>query len=242
MTVGDEDVSDIAIALRAGPTLSGTIMSEGAASEGAAETPAAANPKLPSIALQTVDNLDAGNAGATAKADGTFEVRDLAPERYRISVNGTPEGTYVKSIRLGDDDITNGILDLIEGSGGVIDIKLSPSGAAVSGTVQNANGDAVGDVLITLGPEALETAIQTLFLRTARTDQQGRFTIKGLPPGDYRVLAWEDVDEQLVTDPEFRARFNDSSVTVKLAEKSKLTSDLKLVPRDAIESEAGNLQ
>lgn len=237
VTVGDTDVSDITLALHAGATLSGTIVTEGAA-----DPPATAHSKLPSIELQPFEYLDAVNASAQAKADGTFEIHDLSPERYRIEVNGTPDGTYVKSIRMGDQDVTSGTLDLSEGSGGAIDIKLSPNGATVSGTVHNANGDAVGEVLVTLGPEAVETATQTLFLRTARTDQEGRFTIKSLPPGDYRVLAWEDVDEQLVTDPEFRAHFDNSSVTVKLSESSKVTSDLKLVPREAIESETGKVE
>lgn len=232
VTVGDENVTDIALSLHTGATLTGTIATEGP------DPPPTANPTLPSIRLRPVDNIDAGDASAETKADGTFEIHDLAPERYRVEVNGTPEGTYVKSIRAGSEDITHGILDLSEGSGGVIEIKLSPNGATVSGTIQNANGDAVSDVLVTLGPEAIETAVQTLFLRTTRTDQDGRFTIKNLPPGEYRVLAWEEVDEQLVTDPEFRAHFDDKSATVKLSENSKTTSDLKLVPREAIESEA----
>ncbi len=243
VTVDDQDVNDISIALHTGPALSGTITAEGAVNASPTANPATlADPKPPSIALEPVEYLDAVRANVTAKADGTFEIHDLSPERYRIEVNGLPEGSYVKSIRMGDEDITSGILDLSEGSGGVIDIRLSPNGATVSGTVQNTNGDAVGDVLVTLGPEAVETAKQTLFLRTTRTDQDGKFTIKGLPPGDYRVLAWEEVDEQLVTDPEFRAHFDDSSAIVKLSENSQVTPELKLVPREAIESEAGKAQ
>jgi hypothetical protein len=56
------------------------------------------------------------------------------------------------------------------------------------------------------------------------------------------VLAWEDVDAQLVTDPEFRAFFDGSSVEIQLSENSKQNLELKLLPRDAIEAEAAKLR
>jgi hypothetical protein len=65
--------------------------------------------------------------------------------------------------------------------------------------------------------------------------------MKSLPPGDYRVIAWEDVDPNLVQDPEFRARFDGNSATVKLSESSHETTDPKLVSRETIESEAAKL-
>ena len=237
VTVGDEDVKDITLQLHAGATITGTISSEAAAAQ-----PPPAKPALPTIHLQPVETQDISPSAATSKADGTFELRDLAPARYRVSVNGTAEGTYVKSIRFGSEDITNAVLDLTEGAGGAIEVKLSPNAAAVSGTVQNGNGDPVGDVLVTIGPSAVEVATQTLFFRKTRTDQNGQFSMKNLPPGEYRVLAWEDVDAQLVTDPEFRAFFDGSSVEIQLSENSKQNLELKLVPRDAIEAEAAKLR
>jgi hypothetical protein len=237
VTVGDEDLKDITLQLHAGATVTGTISTEGTATQ-----PPQAKPALPTIHLQPLDTQDVSPFTAPSKADGTFEVHDLAPARYRVNVNGTAEGTYVKSIRFGSEDITNGILDLTEGLGGALEIKLSPNAATVSGAVQNANGDPVGDVLVTIGPSAVEVATQTLFFRQTRTDQNGRFTIKNLSPGEYRVLAWEDVDAQLVTDPEFRAFFDTNSVEIQLSENSKQNLELKLVPRDAIEAEAAKVR
>jgi protocatechuate 3,4-dioxygenase beta subunit len=237
VTVADEDVKDITLQLHAGATLTGTISTEDATAQ-----TTSAKPLLPTIRLQPLDSPDVSPATASSKADGTFELHDVAPRHYRVNVIGTTEGSYVKSVRFGGEDITNGTLDLTDGSGGAIEIKLSPSGATVSGTVQNANGDPVGDVLVTIGPKAVEATTESLFFRKTRTDQNGQFSIKSLPPGEYRVLAWEDVDEQLVTDPEFRAHFDGNSAEVTLSENSKQTAELKLVPRDAIDAEAAKVR
>jgi hypothetical protein len=39
--------------------------------------------------------------------------------------------------------------------------------------------------------------------RVSSTDRAGRFQIKGLPPGDYKVFAWEGLDKDAWLDPDF---------------------------------------
>ncbi|HEV2688316.1 MAG TPA: carboxypeptidase-like regulatory domain-containing protein, partial [Bryobacteraceae bacterium] len=240
VTVSDADLKDIVVSLNAGATLTGTIATEDGPTQppptgGSSTAPAPKPPPLPTVRLAPADSAVVNPYNARSNADGTFEVRDLAPERYRINVDGTADGSYVKSIRFGNEDVTHGILDLTPGMGGAIEIRLSANAADVSGTVHNDKSETVGDVVVTLGPASVETAAQTLFFRQTRTSANGQFKLRNLPPGDYRLLAWEEVDGQLITDPEFRARFDSNSVVVKLSDGSHETSDLKLIGRDAIE-------
>jgi len=244
LTVSDEDIKDIVVSLNLGATLTGAITTEDGATpptNGSAAGASAKPPALPSVRLEP-DSAVMSPYNAKSNTDGTFEVHDLAPERYRVVVSGTPEGSYVKSIRFGNEDITHGILDLTAGIGGVVDIKLSPNAADVSGTVNNDKSETVGDIVVTLGPASVEAAEQTLFLRQTRTDQNGHFKLSNLPPGEYRLLAWEDVDGSLLSDPQFRAHFDSNSVVVKLMEGAHETSDLKLLARDAIELEAAKVR
>ena len=95
---------------------------------------------------------------------------------------------------------------------------------------------------MTLGPASAELAAQSLFFRDTRTGPDGNFTIKSLPPGEYRILAWEEVDYGLGSDPEFRPHFDSRSVVVKLSEGSHETSDVALLSRDAIEVEAAKVR
>jgi hypothetical protein len=39
--------------------------------------------------------------------------------------------------------------------------------------------------------------------RVSSTDRAGNFQVKGLPPGDYKVFAWEGLDKDAWIDPDF---------------------------------------
>jgi protocatechuate 3,4-dioxygenase beta subunit len=244
VTVSKEDVKDVVVSLNAGATITGVVAGENCSTESTANESAAKpdSKTTPAIRLIAVDNSTLRPFSSNCNEEGKFELHDLAPERYRVNLSGTADGNYIKSVRFGNDDITYGILDLTESGSGTLDIKLAPNAATVSGTVHNDKGEVVGDVLVTIGLASIELANQTLFMAHARTNPHGEFTIKNLAPGEYRIQAWEDVDQQLATLPEFRASFDSSSPLVKLSAGSKETLDLKQLSRDAIEVEAAKFR
>jgi len=240
VTVNNEDLKDIVVPLNAGATLTGTIVPEGPEPQPPPTDPSSAKtaPPLPSAQLVPADSIENRPYTARTNADGSFEMHDLGPERYRVKVNALADGIYVKSIHFGNEDVTNGILDLTSGTGGVIDVRLSPNAADVSGTVHNDKGETVMGVQVTLGPASAEFAAQSLLFEQTSTGQDGKFSFKNLPPGEYRICAWEEVDRGLVSDPEFRSHFDSRSVVVKLSQGSHENSDVTLLSRDAIELEA----
>ena len=50
-------------------------------------------------------------------------------------------------------------------------------------------------------------------------DARGEFRFRSLPPADYRVAAWQDLDDDLAQYPPFRAAFDDDAAKAKVAEK-----------------------
>jgi uncharacterized surface anchored protein len=78
--------------------------------------------------------------------------------------------------------------------------------------------------------------------KTANTDQAGNFKLSGLAPGEYHMVAWEDIEPGLSQDPAFRARFDSQATTVKLRDNSHETVEVKLIGKDAIETEAAKVR
>jgi hypothetical protein len=115
------------------------------------------------------------------------------------------------------------------GTNGAIDIVLSGTGGQVEGVVLNADQQPATEASVVAVPDEPRRT-QGRFYKEDRTDQYGRFTIKGLPPGRYKLFAWEDVEEGAYQDPEFIKKFEALGEAVVIRENSHESAQLKLIP------------
>lgn len=56
---------------------------------------------------------------------------------------------------------------------------------------------------------AAKWTLDSRFVRAARPDQQGQFEIRGLPPGEYRAIALDYVEEGIWNDPDYLSELRD---------------------------------
>jgi hypothetical protein len=171
---------------------------------------------------------------AEIKQDGPFAVRDVPPSAYRVEVEQQP-GLYIKSIQFADRPLSDHRLDVSNGGSGTLLIVLGADVGQIEGSVKKSNGD-----------PAINTRVSALaygehlgnldYSRTVFSDTKGHFLLKSVPPAEYKVFAWEDVENGAPQDPEFRRPFEKQGVTVKLApnghESIELTSIVTLAPAD----------
>ena len=194
-----------------------------------------------SISLNDADDESNFAQPARAQTDNTFSMRGLAPARYLVTIGGVPQGMYAKEIRFGGQDVTRGILDLTSATAGQIDAVLSKKAADISGTVRNANNDAVGGVLVTMWPKAIAPASPLFGVRTVTTDQNGGYRFAGLAPTDYLIAAWEEIEQGLQTNPAFLRAFDSRATAAKLGESASVTADAKWITKDAALAEVAKL-
>ena len=160
---------------------------------------------------------DAPNGpGSAANADGSFVLRNVRPGTYHLTVQlirPVPD-TYVKSASMGDQQLADWKLDLTKETA-PLSILLGTDVATIEGTVKNAAGEPVVRARVNLIPYGNSSGRmdQTKF---AFTDDQGEFNFKSVAPAQYRIFAWEDVEQGRPQDPAFRKRFEDQSVLVKM--------------------------
>ena len=170
--------------------------------------------------MQLIDKM------ATAKEDGTFGWINLVPRKYIIDY-GPPDGCYVKSTQFNHQLLTGITLDLTLGVGGTLDIVVAPNAATLSATVEG-------------GKKAEVTLWSDSQAHYIDTDANGVVNFDQLAPGEYRILAWQKVEEAFVEMPEFRARFD--AQKVKLAEGEHQNIEIKLIPKSASDAEIAKLQ
>jgi protocatechuate 3,4-dioxygenase beta subunit len=125
---------------------------------------------------------------ARVKKDGTFEMLDVPDGNFTLNVSGLEEGWYMKSARVGADDILNDGLQVEKGEGaGTIQVLVSNSTAQLEGSVKQDDKPLVG-ARVRLTPDP-ETPYNRVRGRSTSTDQSGHFSFVGIAPGQYKVIA-----------------------------------------------------
>jgi hypothetical protein len=61
------------------------------------------------------------------------------------------------------------------------------------------------------------------------TDDFGRFSLLGLPPGDFKLFAWEHRQGTNYTDPDFLEAFESRGTTVHIEERQPQTVQLEVI-------------
>lgn len=233
VTVADQNVENLIVPLTPGPLIKGSFKTEGV--DPATQTPGAKAP--PSVQLRTLGATIGANVGySESSEDGSFRILGMNPGVVRVYVFNLPENTYVKGIIFGGQDVNNKDLDLSNSSGGEMQIVVSPNGAEVTGTVRDADGKAVPSAVVQICDKSGEVS------KTANTDQNGAFDLKGLAPGEYKVFAWEDRGDGIVADPDFRKAFESKATVVKLSEKSHENIEPLMIAKAAMDVEAAKVQ
>ena len=112
-----------------------------------------------------------------------------------------------------------------------IDVVVSLNAAAFDGRVWNAKREPVNQATVVLLPKGAASAVSDRY-RTITTDAAGRFQFHGIPPGEYRVFAWEDVDAGAWFNPTMLAAYERSSISLTFVEKQQQHLDLDVIPAD----------
>jgi hypothetical protein len=101
-------------------------------------------------------------------------------------------------------------------------------GGTVHGVVEKGN-DTVQDSLVFLIPSANHRGNLNLY-KTASTDQDGTFTIRGVAPGDYGILAWEDMEPNAWLNADFLKRFESQTQHLTLIGAASLEVNVRVIP------------
>jgi len=140
-----------------------------------------------------------------------------------------PRNGYVKSARYGAVDLMNDGLRLDRQPTGPLEIFVATDTGTADGVVQNDKQEPSVNVTVVFVPEGTRRNRLDLY-RTASTDAMGHVHVEGVPPGDYRVFAWEDVENGAWQDPDFIRRFEDQSKSVRINENSTTRVELRVIP------------
>jgi hypothetical protein len=170
-----------------------------------------------------------GNAPAVVNDDLTFELK-ARPGKMRFALAGQAPGWSIRAVRYRGVDVTDSGVEF-RANENLTDIELELTNRVtdLTGLVTNGRGEPVKDYsVVVFAQDHDKWTPNSRYLRTGRPDQDGRFKVSGLPPGQYHIVALEYLDQDNWNEPEYLERVQSKSTSVSINEGETKSVDLKV--------------
>jgi hypothetical protein len=169
-----------------------------------------------------------GRSLARINKDGTFTLT-VPPGTYTTMLNASSNkyrDLYTKSVEYGGHEVTTGFT--VSAGGGALRIVVGTDGARIVGSVVDENGKPEGSVQVIAVPEQKYRARYEDYGR-ANTDFQGQFTLYGLRPGAYLVLAVDGLEDDSYMDPRWLREYEAEATLVRADANGSYQLKLKAI-------------
>ena len=170
-----------------------------------------------------------GGGNARVEEDLTFKITNLPEASYRLVVGLPPGNHYVESIRLRTEELIDRPIELRSADRlDEVEIHVSSEGAQISGVVEKeeAREAAEGATVLVFAADSEFRGPRSRFTKTTQTDQRGRFSLKGLVPGEYLLCAVADHESGLESDLDYLSSLERDSERIELSSGQTMEKSL----------------
>ena len=227
ITVGNDDIDNVIIATSVGATARGVVLTD----DGSVPS---FRPDQVSIFPSSVEPggmVFGGPNQNRINDDFTFELTGLSDRRL-LRANVPPTlGWYPKAVMFDGEDVTDRGIEFTPGrSYEGIQVIFSQKTTDLSGLLTDERGKPVLDATVVIFPANKDLwTFASRYMRSARPDTNGRYSIKSLPPSDdYLIIAVQNLEQGQFSDPDFLTRARDEAKSFSLNEGEFKAVDVKL--------------
>jgi hypothetical protein len=226
ITVGQDDIDNIMIVTSRGAVAYGVITTD-------ENSPLPFRPEQVTVFARPVEPevmmVNPGNP--KVNEDWTFELNGLSDQRmFTASVVDNRDWT-LKAVLHNGIDITDTPIEFVPGrTVEGLQLVFSRKQTELTGRITaDRNAPETDATVIAFSQDPARWGFATRYVRTARPNQEGRYSLRGLPPHDYLVVAVKDIEAGQWQDPEFLEAMRAHAVRVSLDDGGKAAQDLKVV-------------
>jgi len=233
VSVNTADVTGVIVRTSSGSSVTGRFRFD---VNGSRTTPKPSDVGLAAIPVDFDLSPPNSPASAEVHSDWTFEMSGLNGPR-RLQLVRTPPGFTLDQIRVNGADVTDRPISLGTRAQSLanVEVVLTDRITELGGTiVDNRTRPVAGASVIVFSTDRQQWYPASRYLRHSSANQDGAFTVTGLPSGNYFASAVERLptdDEDAWHDPQFLESLIPGASSVALADGSKAQLALRLSAR-----------
>jgi hypothetical protein len=232
VVVEGRDIAHIDLVLLPGASLEGTLLVEAVRQPEPASL-AGLRVRAPFADGSTFGDTPTGDV----QTDGSYVIRGMMAGSHYIGVEGLQDPWVIKSVTHQGRDITDtGIHAQSRQQFRNVRVIITDVATDLSGMVRDAGGRPAAEATIVVVPlaEQFWTRTSRRFGLT-RSGDDGRYRIRGLPAGEYRVVATTETDETEVYRRDLLRQLVDAGLPLSLEPLESRALDLALTSTSALQ-------
>ena len=228
IAVGGDELSDLVVSLAQAPRVSGRVEFEGTG-----DKPAGAALTNIRINLDPADGSRLPNRTISFEAghpdeDGRFRTFGVPPGRYVLRAN-PPSGWFLKGAFLGGADLSDVPVEISGKDLSGVVITFTDRPAALTGIVRAGQTPDADAVVVAFPTDASTWQARGAYprrMRIGRTERDGSYTINGLLPGEYHVVAIHEDAAPDLEDPSLLEALARVARQVRLLDGERRTENM----------------
>jgi len=223
--LSDQNLSGVVLQFERGAAIEGRIVPPANARPGAV-----ANVRLSATPVDSYASLVPARVIATTRPDGTFVFDGVGPGKWRVSGASLPQNWSLRSAVLAGRDTLDQPIDVRLGQPiAGLTVTMTDRPTALTGTIFDASGQPTSEYsIVAFSTDRALWSVPRRVSSVARLSSDGRFTITGLPPGEYYLAVKADFDPAQLGEASFLESLVPAAVTVALGEGERKVQDFRI--------------
>jgi protocatechuate 3,4-dioxygenase beta subunit len=220
IVVDGEDISNVAITMQPTLTISGRVVFEGTRTP-----PPLAGLQVRDFALTNLGNTSRMLPDVKLEPDNRFSIADITPGEYRMLHADLPGlrvptgGWWLKSIVVHGRELLDARVDLRQSADDAV-VTFSDAASEISGRVTDMQRvPMAAQTVLVFTTDTSKWFFNSRRIAPLRTDAEGRYVVRNLPPGEYRVAITTELEQGEWFDPDVLAHLPGTTFTVTGVEK-----------------------
>jgi beta-lactamase regulating signal transducer with metallopeptidase domain len=223
--IRDKDVTDLSIELVPSVAVNGILTIDGHAPGNVTVR----------VAIGAVGNPSPTYQGISARAvipkadDGTFTIANIPQTRYRVEMGaGLPPDLYVSDVRLGPVSVFESGFEVGRELTAPLEVSLRSGAGTVEGIVRDGSNKPVPNATVAVIPPDARRENRVLY-KTATSDAAGRFSIRGIAPGGYKLFAFEGLGGGEFYNSRFLSKYEFRGKSINVTQGGTSTESLTVI-------------
>jgi beta-lactamase regulating signal transducer with metallopeptidase domain len=187
------------------------------------------------VAIGAVGNASPTYQGVPARAvipkadDGTFTIANVPQTRYRVEMGaGLPPDLYVSDVRLSGISVFDAGFEIGRELVEPLQVSLRSGAGTVEGVVRDGSSKPVANATVVVIPPDARRENRALY-KTATSDAAGKFTVRGVAPGGYKLFAFEGLAGGEFYNSRFLSKFEFRGKSINVTQGGTTTESLTVI-------------